>query len=192
MRGVYNIYEAARINRVPVVVLASTNHVTGLNEEVGVGSQPVALVRPDGIYGAGKVFGEALGRFYTDRKGVRVFGLRIANCHAKDEPHRNFEPGRRRGDTPSHRCRSAPDRYPPHRLARGCSGRSTSLQLRRCPAPIPSAHRLLAPDTAHAVLCRVDRDLGMAGGGRGDTHQFRSLALDHRAVVEIAKRRRDA
>jgi uronate dehydrogenase len=96
MRGIYNVYEAARINQVPVVVFASTNHVTGLNEQDGICSQPDAPVRPDGIYGAGKAFGEALGRFYADRRGVRVFCLRIANCNAKDAPGRSFEPGRSR------------------------------------------------------------------------------------------------
>jgi nucleoside-diphosphate-sugar epimerase len=96
MPGVYNIYEAARLNRVPTVVFASTNHVTGLDEEDGIVSRPDGPVRPDGIYGAGKAFGEALGRYYAERLGVRVFCLRIANCNAKDAPHRAFAPGRSR------------------------------------------------------------------------------------------------
>jgi uronate dehydrogenase len=100
IRGVYNIYEAARLNRVPVVVFASTNHVTGLNEQDGICSHPNAPVRPDSIYGAGKAFGEALGRLYADRKGVRVFCLRIANFNGKDEPGRYYEPGRSRWLSP--------------------------------------------------------------------------------------------
>ena len=93
MRGVYNVYEAARLNRVRTVVFASTNHVTGLNEQEGLVSTPEAPVRPDSIYGAGKAFGEALGRLYADRHGVRVFCLRIANFNGKDEPGRFYEPG---------------------------------------------------------------------------------------------------
>src|SRR5690349_24885861 len=40
IRGVYNVLEAARINRVGSVVYASTNHVTGLNEQAGIVSRP--------------------------------------------------------------------------------------------------------------------------------------------------------
>ena len=93
IRGVYNVYEAARLNRVPVVVFASTNHVTGLNEQDGIRSHPDAPVRPDSIYGAGKAFGEALGRLYADRHGVRVYCLRIANFNGRDEPGRDYAPG---------------------------------------------------------------------------------------------------
>ncbi|MGH2350828.1 MAG: NAD-dependent epimerase/dehydratase family protein [Chloroflexota bacterium] len=100
IRGVYNVYEAARINRVPTVVFASTNHVTGLNEQDGIVSTPDAPVRPDSIYGAGKAFGEALGRLYADRHGVRVFCLRIANFNGKDEPGRYYEPGASRWLSP--------------------------------------------------------------------------------------------
>ncbi|MBI2951198.1 NAD(P)-dependent oxidoreductase [bacterium] len=91
--AVYNIYEAARVNRVPTVVFASTNHVTGHYEKEGALSQPDLPVRPDGIYGAGKAFGEALGRFYSERHGIRVLCLRIANFNGKDEPGRLYEPG---------------------------------------------------------------------------------------------------
>lgn len=93
IRSCYNIYEAARINGVEVVVFASTNHVTGLNEQDGIVSRPDLPVRPDGIYGAGKAFGEALGRYYADRMGVRVLCLRIANFNGKDEPGRFYPKG---------------------------------------------------------------------------------------------------
>lgn len=91
--AVYNVFEAARINRAPTVVFASTNHVTGHYEKDGICSYPNAPVRPDSVYGAGKAFGEALGRFYSERYGIRVFCLRIANFNGKDEPGRFYEPG---------------------------------------------------------------------------------------------------
>jgi len=100
MKGCYCIYEAARINRVPTVVFASTNHVTGINEDEGICSRPDMPVRPDGIYGAGKAFGEALGRYYVDRHGLRVFCLRIANFNGLDEPGRYYEPGKSRWLSP--------------------------------------------------------------------------------------------
>ena len=100
MKGTYNIFEAARINKVETVVFASTNHVTGMNEKNGIQSHPDAPVRPDGIYGAGKAFAEALGRFYVDQHGLRVFCLRIANFNGLDEPGRYYESGQSRWLSP--------------------------------------------------------------------------------------------
>jgi nucleoside-diphosphate-sugar epimerase len=100
MRGVYNVYEAARRNGVGSVVFASTNHVTGLNEQEGLVSRPDLPVRPDGIYGAGKAFGEALGRYYAERMGVRVYCIRIANFNGSDEPGRAYAPGENRWLSP--------------------------------------------------------------------------------------------
>lgn len=100
MKSCYNIYEAARLNGVETVVFASTNHVTGLNEKEGLLSKPELPVRPDGIYGAGKAFAEALGRYYADAHGLRVFCLRIANFNGLDEPGRKYEPGQARWLSP--------------------------------------------------------------------------------------------
>jgi nucleoside-diphosphate-sugar epimerase len=100
MKSCYNIYEASRHNGVGTVVFASTNHVTGLNEKEGLVSRPELPVRPDGIYGAGKAFGEALGRYYADAHGLRVFCLRIANFNGRDEPGRRFEKGQARWLSP--------------------------------------------------------------------------------------------
>jgi uronate dehydrogenase len=100
MKGTYHIYEAARINGVPTVVYASTNHVTGINERRGIRSHPDMPVRPDSIYAAGKAYGEALGRYYVDCHGLRVFCLRIASCNGLDEPGRYYEPGKSRWLSP--------------------------------------------------------------------------------------------
>ena len=100
MPALHAVYEAARINKVGCVVLASTNHVTGLNEEDKIVSRPDMSVRPDGIYGAGKAFGEALGRYYAERQGVRVMCLRIANFNGRDEPGRDYAPGEARWLSP--------------------------------------------------------------------------------------------
>ena len=91
--GDYNIFEAARINSVPTVVYASTNHVSGLYENDGVLAKPEAPIRPDSVYGAGKAFGEALGRFYSESYGIRVLCLRIANCPGADVPGKFYDPG---------------------------------------------------------------------------------------------------
>ena len=100
MKGTYNLLEAARINGISTVVFASTNHVTGMNEKAGIRSHPAMPLRPDGLYGAGKAFGEALGRYYVDGHGLRVFCLRIANFNGRDEPGRLYEPGQSRWLSP--------------------------------------------------------------------------------------------
>jgi len=94
--GTYNVFEAARSANVDCVVFASSNHVIGMNE-VDNAPQLYELdndlvwdtkteVRPDSLYGASKVFGEALGRYYADNYGLRVICLRIGSVLAGDDP----------------------------------------------------------------------------------------------------------
>src|SRR3954452_25591520 len=78
LHGAYHVYEACRRAGVSRVVYASSTHATGMYP-VGVpldGSYPP---RPDGLYGASKVWGEALGRMYVDRFGLSVVSLRIGS-----------------------------------------------------------------------------------------------------------------
>jgi uronate dehydrogenase len=74
--GAFNVFEAARRAGVRRVVFASSNHATGFypaGERLS-GDEPV---RPDGLYGVSKVFGEALARMYFDRFGLETICLRI-------------------------------------------------------------------------------------------------------------------
>jgi len=94
--GARNVFEAARLERVGRVVFASSNHAVGMAEVDGApaiydpGDPRVlderAEVRPDSDYGASKAFGEALGRMYADRFGIRVVCLRIGSVLADDDP----------------------------------------------------------------------------------------------------------
>lgn len=111
--GLYNAYEAARRQGVRKVVFASSNHAAG-NYELddvpmtpenqarfatelwhdlhppALHGAPVPMVtvdlpaRPDSYYGATKVFGEALGRYYSEAFGLSVICLRIGSF--LDEP----------------------------------------------------------------------------------------------------------
>ncbi|MDP6111063.1 MAG: NAD(P)-dependent oxidoreductase [Planctomycetota bacterium] len=94
--GTYNIFEAARINKVPQIVFASTNHVTGFYEKESQISRPDLMVRPDSMYGVSKAFGEAIGRYYHDAYGMSVYCLRIANFPNTDEVNSKYEPGMNR------------------------------------------------------------------------------------------------
>lgn len=85
--GTYNVLEAARQAGVKKVIFASTNHVMGMYDRDGqwpiYADQPV---RPDSLYGVSKAYGEALGRMYMERHGLRVFCLRIGAVRANDDP----------------------------------------------------------------------------------------------------------
>lgn len=76
--GCYNLFEAARRQGVQRVVFASTNHAMGFYRR----TQRIdheAPFRPDSRYGVSKAFGEALGRYYADKHGLRVLSIRIGN-----------------------------------------------------------------------------------------------------------------
>jgi uronate dehydrogenase len=76
--GVHNLYEAARKHRVRRIVFASSNHVTGFYKVTDRLDAGVTM-RPDGMYGVSKCFGENLSRFYFDRYGIETACLRIGS-----------------------------------------------------------------------------------------------------------------
>lgn len=85
--GVYNLYEAARRQRVKRIVFASSNHVTGYYRQDEV-IDPAMPVRPDGYYGVSKAFGENLSRFYFDRYGIETVCLRIGSSFPEPKDRR--------------------------------------------------------------------------------------------------------
>lgn len=85
--GVYNLYEAARVQGVKRVIFASSNHVTGFykQSETINASHPA---RPDGMYGVSKAFGEDLSRFYFDRYGIETACVRIGSSFPEPKDRR--------------------------------------------------------------------------------------------------------
>lgn len=83
---VYKTYEAARLAKVQRVIFASSNHAAGWYEMVGDRCDAESVVRPDSIYGAAKVWGEALGHYYSDRFGLEVVCLRIGSYQYRKKP----------------------------------------------------------------------------------------------------------
>jgi len=85
--GVYNLYEAARQQRVKRIVFASSNHVTGFYRQDEV-IDPRAPMRPDSYYGISKAFGENLSRFYFDRYAIETVCLRIGSSFPEPKDRR--------------------------------------------------------------------------------------------------------
>ena len=89
LHGAFHVFEACRRAGVRRVVFASSNHATGMYApgEPLDGAQPP---RPDGLYGASKVWGEALGRLYVDRSGSSVVCLRIGSFQPRPRERREL------------------------------------------------------------------------------------------------------
>ncbi len=79
VEAVVEILEAMRRNRVPRLIFASTNHADGFSPR-SAGFRGESIARPDNLYGATKIFGEALARLYWDRYGIRTAAIRIGSC----------------------------------------------------------------------------------------------------------------
>jgi len=96
LTGTYAVYEAARQTGLKAVVFASSNHTIGGYELDGLPGiyelddprcyDHHAELRPDSLYGVSKVYGEALGRYYHDTFGLRVYNLRIGSVRDDDNP----------------------------------------------------------------------------------------------------------
>ena len=100
--GTYNVFEAARRAGVRRVVFASSGAVVsgyerdepyrtlaaGRYEAVGEWETltHTSPLHPSGLYGCSKVWGEALGRHYSDAHGLSVICLRIGHVTAGDRP----------------------------------------------------------------------------------------------------------
>lgn len=108
--GTYRTMDAARRAGVERFVYASSNHAVGFAPR-----QPLIPAdtppRPDTYYGLSKVFGEALGRLYVDRFGMRFAGLRIGSFDDRPRSPRGLSTWLSHGDAVRlvHACLTAPD-----------------------------------------------------------------------------------
>ena len=96
LTGTYNAFEAARRAGCKRLIFASSNHAVGMYEVQGAPAlyepkngtllREDAPLRPDGLYGVWKAFGEVLGRYYSDEYGMQVACLRIGAIRKNDTP----------------------------------------------------------------------------------------------------------
>ena len=127
--GAYNVYEAARLAGVKRVIFASSGAtVTGIEGmppydamvSGRYGDVPETVTKvthervwPVGIYGAAKVWGEALGRHYSDAFGLSVLCVRIGRVNDENRPTNSAEFARylshRDIAQMLHKCIEAPD-----------------------------------------------------------------------------------
>lgn len=91
LEGGYNAFEAARQAGVRKVLFASTGQ-TVLNYPKGEWVTSDMAVRPSSVYACTKMFGEALGRHYSDVHGLSVLCLRICFFQPYDSPLLKSQP----------------------------------------------------------------------------------------------------
>ncbi len=89
IQGLYNLYEAARLEGKPRILFASSNHVIGYYPQSARLKGDV-LHRPDSLYGVSKSFGESLARFYFEKYGQETAIVRIGSCLEKPTDHRQL------------------------------------------------------------------------------------------------------
>ncbi|EPX75511.1 NAD-dependent epimerase/dehydratase family protein [Salipiger mucosus] len=82
LRGVHNLYEAARAHGRPRIVFASSNHTIGYHDQT-TRLDHTSPYRPDGYYGVSKIFGEAVASLYWDKFGQESALVRIGSCTPK-------------------------------------------------------------------------------------------------------------
>jgi len=101
--GCYNVFEASRLAAVKRIVFASSgaavwgyendfpyNAIMAGEYEKVPSNWPLltteSAVRPHGLYGASKVWGEALGRYYSEAYRLSVICLRFGRVRAENRP----------------------------------------------------------------------------------------------------------
>ncbi len=130
--GTYNVFEAARRAGVKRVVYASSGATVSACERDAPYAALVAgrydeiktwpmlthesPVRPNGLYGCSKVWGEGLARHYADAHGMSMICLRIGAVNAEDRP-------------------TAPRQY-----SVWCSQRDIAQMIEQCIEAPPSLH----------------------------------------------------
>ncbi|MEK7561258.1 MAG: NAD(P)-dependent oxidoreductase [Patescibacteria group bacterium] len=84
----FNAYKAAIVNKIPRVIMASSNHAHRHDRRDTDGRIRASINPPipDSPYGAEKVFMEALGRYYATSHNLEVICVRIGNVNTEDKP----------------------------------------------------------------------------------------------------------
>lgn len=75
--GTYTMLEAARLNGINKVLIASSTHAVGFTPTADAAADAPLYPRPDSLYGVSKVAMEALGSLYSDKFGMKVVSVRI-------------------------------------------------------------------------------------------------------------------
>ncbi len=85
--GIYNLYEAARLEGRPRIFYASSNHTIGFHKQ-DEHLDDSAKLQPDGLYGVSKCFAEQMASLYHNKFGIETALVRIGSCFPEPIDHR--------------------------------------------------------------------------------------------------------
>lgn len=124
--GLYNVFEAARLNKVKRVIWGSSVHAVGYHKRTDV-LQTDCVTRPDSLYGVSKVFGEGLAQYYFDKFGIESVSIRIGSSFPKPADWRMLSTWLSYGDLKHliERCLLVPK--VDHTIVFGCSNNDQSF-----------------------------------------------------------------
>jgi UDP-glucose 4-epimerase len=94
VRGLMNVLEACRWQKVPRIVYSSSiaayGHPSGPVVDESAGFQPAGMKPAAALYGAAKVMGEQLCAFYRERHGLDFAALRYATVYGERQHRRGM------------------------------------------------------------------------------------------------------
>ena len=165
LRALFEVYEGARRHGLRRVIFASSNHAIGMTP-TGVtmgGMTPSGVklaldcpLRPDGLYGLSKIWGEAMGRLYWDKHGISSVCLRIGSALPRPTEPRHLSTWLGHDDLEQLILRAIATPDLGFLVAWGVSANTRSWWDNALAAPLGYAPRQNAEDYAAEILSRPD------------------------------------
>jgi uronate dehydrogenase len=169
------VYEGAVRHKLRRVVFASSNHAIGMTP-VGVKLGLDCPLRPDGMYGLSKVWGEAMGRLYWDKHGIETVCLRIGSALPRPTEPRHLATWLGDDDLEQLVLRAIETPDLGFLVVWGVSANTRSWWDNTLAAPLGYAPRQNAEDYAAEILSRPDPLQPLARrlqGGSFAAHDYR-------------------
>lgn len=151
VRGLYNVFEGMRRHGGRRIVWASSIHAVGFHPFSEVIDSRVPT-RPDTVYGAAKVAGEAIAQLFWEKHGIEAVSMRIVSCVEAPQNRRHLSTWLSYGDLCRLVAAGLTATRPDHTIVYGVSANRTAAQSNR-----HAAHLGYVPqDDAEAHRARVE------------------------------------
>lgn len=100
VKGMYNLFEVAKMLGIKRVIFSSSTHVSGLYEKNGFSMLSRKIKesdypKPDGTYGSMKLFGESIARLYASEHDIKVTCMRFGGVFEANDCNKYYMRSRR-------------------------------------------------------------------------------------------------
>ena len=179
LRALFEVYEGARRHGVRRVIFASSNHTIGMTPS-GVQLALDCPLRPDGLYGLSKIWGEAMGRLYWDKHGISSICLRIGSALPRPTEPRHLSTWLGPDDLEQLILRAIETPDLGFLTVWGVSANTRSWWDNSLAAPLGYAPRQNAEDYAAEILSRPDPLPPLARQFQGGSFATHDLTIKER------------